>query len=165
MTEKENNNEKIIDRKKFLLAAGMIGAGLPIAELQAQGRGRGRDRENRHDHSAHKPSKNVSVLADAASECVAYAEMCVAHCVELVKNGDTSIAECIATANEVIAACKALSSLANYNSMHIKDFAKACKGLCGHCEYECKKHASRHEACRECAESCARCVEAIKRIL
>jgi len=152
--QEELKNENSIDRKKFLMAAGLIGASVPVTELYAA-----------NSHAGHGPSKGAAAVAKAASECASLGEICVTHCVDLVRKGDTSIAECIATVNEAVAACTALSSLANYNSMHLKQFAKACKGICGHCENECKKHAKKHKACKDCADACARCIQAINKIL
>ncbi|MDH5717038.1 MAG: Csp1 family four helix bundle copper storage protein [Spirochaetia bacterium] len=141
-----------LNRKKFLLTAGTLAAVVPSINAFAS--------DKKHDHGAHMASK----VAEAAIECVSKGEECVNHCVEIIKAGDTSVAQCIATVNEAIAACRALASLSNYNSVHLKKLAAVCIDICAACEKECNKHAKKHKACEECAEACADCIKACKKI-
>jgi len=100
-------------------------------------------------------------LAAAAAECVLKGQECIDHCIGLVKAGDVSIAECMKSVEQLIAACSALRVLTISNWKDLRNFAKAVQPVCQTCETECRKH-ERHAACKACAESCAACISAIR---
>jgi len=111
------------------------------------------------EHAAHHHHGGAyGKLAGAASECRMAAQVCVDHCLELLGQGDKSLAACARSAYEVAAVCAALQQLATQSSPHLKAFAKVAQGICSDCEQECKKH-DEHEQCRKCGEACAACAK------
>ena len=115
------------------------------------------------DHSHHKMNKNTA-LVDSALDCLKAGQACNDHCIELVKSGDTSIAECMSTVSEMLAACTALSQLASYQSKHLAAMAKVCIDVCEDCEKECAKHEDKHAECKACADACRDCIKACKKV-
>jgi Cys-rich four helix bundle protein (predicted Tat secretion target) len=111
----------------------------------------------------HKMDGNPG-LVDAALDCVKKSQACNAHCIELVKSGDTSIADCMKSVSETLAACTALSQLASSHSAHLPAFAKVCISICSDCEKECRKHEDKHAECKACADSCRNCIDACKKV-
>lgn len=119
------------------------------------------------DHSAHHhhaDPKRQGII-DAALECVKNGEACSQHCIELFKEGDTSVAACADAVQEMLASCNALAKLAAHNSRHLKAFVEACIGVCEDCEKECREHEDKHAECKACADSCANCIDACKEYL
>lgn len=114
------------------------------------------------DHHHHM-NKN-SGLVDAALDCVKKGQACNDHCIALVKSGDTSIADCMASVSEMLATCTALSQMASYQSKHLATLAKVCIAVCEDCEKECNKHGKKHAECKACADSCRDCIKACKKV-
>ncbi|CAK0739827.1 Four-helix bundle copper-binding protein [Gammaproteobacteria bacterium] len=122
--------------------------------------------EAAHEHAHHHhpmTEKNVGLI-DAATHCVTTGEACVAHCLELIKVGDTSTAMCMESAIQMQTICTALSQLAAYRSAHLPALAKICATACEECEKECRKHEDKHPECKACANSCANCAKECKKI-
>ena len=120
----------------------------------------------KNDHSAHQHMKNSNTeIIDAALDCIKTGQACNDHCIELVKSGDTSIADCMDILTESLAMCTALSQMASYQSSHLPALAKVCISVCEECEKECRKHEKKHVACKACADSCNACVKACKKIV
>jgi Cys-rich four helix bundle protein (predicted Tat secretion target) len=114
------------------------------------------------DHSGHGAAGiQYPKLASAAAECVLKGQECIDHCIGVVKAGDISIADCMKSVEELVAACNALRVLTISNSKNLRDFARAVQPICQTCETECRKH-ERHAPCKACAESCAACIDAIR---
>ena len=114
-------------------------------------------------HQHHKSNRNISLI-DSALECVKNGQACNDHCIELVKMGDASIADCMSSVSEMLATCTALSQMASYQSKHLAAFAKVCISVCKDCEKECQKHEDKHAECKACADSCRACIKACKKI-
>lgn len=113
-------------------------------------------------HMHHNMNSNTGLI-DTALDCVKTGQACNDHCIELVKSGDTSIAECMSTVSEMLAACTALSQMASYQSRHLPAIAKVCIAVCEDCEKECRKHAKKHTACKACADACLDCIKACEK--
>lgn len=114
-------------------------------------------------HAAHSMNKNQTVI-DSALDCVKTGQLCLDHCMELFKQGDTSVADCADSVNELLAMCTALSQMAAYQSSHLRSFAKVCIEVCRDCEDECRKHEE-HAQCKDCAESCANCIKELENVI
>ena len=141
-----------IDRqRRTLLQAGAVLAGLGITGAQAETAG--------HAHHG-KPSGLVKV----AEECEASGRVCMAHCLESFKGGDTTLAACAASVEAMRPACDALAQLAALDSRHVKAFAPVCRDICLDCEKECRKHEKKHVVCKDCADACAKLVTALKTV-
>ena len=115
--------------------------------------------EHSHEHHQHTIDQGRMRIIEHATDCVMKGEICVAHCVELFKAGNTSVAECADRVHEMLASCTAMAKLAAHDSRHLKDFVRACVGVCEDCEKACREHEKKHAECKACADSCADCVK------
>jgi Cys-rich four helix bundle protein (predicted Tat secretion target) len=86
--------------------------------------------------------------------------MCLQHCLNLMSEGDDSMAECAKTVRAMLPMCQGLQELASQSSTHLKEFAKLCSTVCRDCQKACKKHENHHEICKRCMDSCDRCAGA-----
>ena len=109
------------------------------------------------------PAK-YKALEDAAGHCVATGEDCLRHCFGMLAMKDTSMAGCTESVYELIAACRALRTLAAVNSAHLPIFAKAVEQVCVNCQKECEKFPQIAE-CKECGESCKNCAEECRKLV
>lgn len=101
-------------------------------------------------------------VADQAYDCQKKGEACVDHCVRMLSTGDTSMAECLTTARDMLAATEALAHLATAGSKHLALAARLAIATCESCEAACTKHAATHAVCRDCADACARTIAACR---
>ncbi len=139
-------------RRGLLMGAAAVGVAMAGNALAAM-----------HEHH-HGPAADPAVI-DAALDCVTKGNACLVHCIELVKNGDTSIARCLETVSDMLPMCDTLAKLATSGSPHLDDLARVCIAVCEDCEKECRKHEKKHAECRACAESCAACIEACRKLV
>lgn len=117
--------------------------------------------EGGHEH--HGGGQYAGLAMDSA-HCVLAGEACLAHCLILLGEGDTAMAQCARSVRELTSACNALAELAAMDSSFTKAMAGVTIKICQACEKECKKHPQ-HETCAACARSCARCIESCKELL
>lgn len=153
MPHQDTSKNEGINRRDVLVAAtaGVISTAVLAQSAQA---------EEAHNHGGN-PYQDV---IDASLHCVKTGEACIAHCLESFKAGDTSLAMCAATVQEMLSMCNSLSSLASLDSKHLKDLARVCASVCADCEKECRKHADHHDTCKACADSCLNCIKHCKAI-
>ncbi len=114
------------------------------------------------EHAHHGGGSSHAELIDAALACVKEGEACIAHCLAAFRAGDTTLAACATSVQQMLAACSATARLAAYDSPRLAAFAKVCADICADCEAECRKHADKHTVCKACADSCARFVKAAR---
>lgn len=117
-----------------------------------------------NNHNMHNHSSGNEDIINAALDCVKTGQACNEHCIELVKSGDTSIADCMDVLAESLAMCTALAQMASHKSSHLPELAKLCIAVCEDCEKECRKHEKKHAACKACADSCNDCIKACKKV-
>lgn len=120
------------------------------------------------DHSAMHAAMHGGkhkALIDSASDCIAKGEVCVAHCIELMKGGDTAMADCMKSVSIMMPMCAALVRLGALDAKRLKEFTAVCKNVCEDCEAECKKHAEKHVVCKDCMDSCTACIKECKALL
>lgn len=142
---------KTLSRRQ--LVAGGIAVGVTSASLSAG--------VSMQEH-VHSDPKNEA-LADAALHCVKTGQDCLEHCYDQFAAGDTTLAACASSIQDLITACSALARLAAHDSPHLAEFATVTAKICADCEAECKKH-DHHMACAVCAESCRACIEEIAKL-
>jgi Cys-rich four helix bundle protein (predicted Tat secretion target) len=133
-------------RRDLLIGAGTLTAAAVAGRFAVAGTGK-----QVHDHSQHS-AQNPDLLA-AVNDCLVKGQQCIAHCLVVFKEGDTSLAECAAKVHEMQAICDAFSYLLAANSTYIKDYAAVCIRACEDCEKECRKH-DKHIECLECGDAC-----------
>lgn len=146
------------ERRAMLKGAGAFGAtALAATTLGGSAIAAGMDG---HHHHVASSAKN-SALAKSLHNCVATAEACIDHCLDMFKAGDTSLADCAISVQETMAFCAAHAKLASYNSKYLKEMSELGIRICEDCRQQCLKH-EKHAQCKECADACAECIKACK---
>lgn len=155
-----NKNSDKVSRRDLLKGAAWLAAAsaLPAGALAE-------DTEHTHAHHVHTVDTALMRVMDHTLACVKSGELCSQHCIELFKQGDTALAECEDSVQEMLAVCAALTRLAAYNSKHLKELMGVCIGVCEDCEKECRKHADEHAECKACGDACADLVSVCKQYL
>jgi Cys-rich four helix bundle protein (predicted Tat secretion target) len=113
--------------------------------------------------STHAHHAGASQLLDAASNCVKLGLVCIDHCQQTLASGDTSLAACERSVDQMVSICGTLAKLASVNSSYLAGLARVALVACQDCETECRKHADKHFACKACAEACVDCAAECKR--
>ena len=103
-------------------------------------------------------------VLEAAHGCLAKGDACIAHCLMLLGNGDTSMADCAKTARDMHAMMVVLAAAAASGNRHLAATAKLAIDYCTDCEAACRKHADQHVQCKECADACAKTISACQKI-
>ena len=140
-----------MDRRELLYAMGA--AAVTASALPASGQ------EEHHHHESMAMNQSMvryQALIDAASKCSSAAELCVGHGVDMLSEGDKTMAACVASSREVAVVCNGLRALAAQESAHLARYARLAAEVCKSCEAECLKHP-RHPVCKNCADACAAC--------
>jgi Cys-rich four helix bundle protein (predicted Tat secretion target) len=149
-----------MDRRKFIQSSVVAGAGL-VAVNKASA--------EHHNHKHH--GKNVKLettltnsekemVLKSVMDCIRTGHVCQAHCARLLAEGDVSMADCNASAINMMAACDGLVRIVTMNNLSkksMKSFLKACGQICRECEKICEKHAKHHAECKACMDSCKAC--------
>jgi Cys-rich four helix bundle protein (predicted Tat secretion target) len=142
-----------MDRREFMTTTAAASAAVLMAAGAASAQG-----------AAHGPSGDFPPVALSSGHCVATGQACLSHCLMMFAGGDTTLAACAKSVNELIVACGALQALAIDKSSNLAAFAKAVGAVCEECEKECRKHEAKHEVCKACAEACKTCAAECKKI-
>jgi Cys-rich four helix bundle protein (predicted Tat secretion target) len=79
---------------------------------------------------------------------------CLAHCLVLLGDGDTSMGGCARAVRDMLAVCEMMSTLVSSGSAFFKDAAALCAKACGACKRECEKHIADHPECKACFDGC-----------
>lgn len=151
----DNTNSENSSRRhllKGLLATAAVAAATPALA------------KKEHAHHHHNMSKINKALVDIANQCTQHGDECIDHCIELFKSGDTTVAKCAETVNEMIVMCHALAKMGTYQSEQLVAVAKICIDVCEICAEECGKHTE-HAQCKACEESCLECIKECKKIV
>lgn len=100
----------------------------------------------------------IGECGDCALVCIGCADACLAE--EMAKQ----LRQCICLNLDCADVCAATASVATRrtgtNQDVIRSMLQACATACRLCGDECARHASEHEHCAICAESCRRCQQA-----
>ena len=114
-----------MNRRSFVGSAAAVSlAALSAAAIAAE--------EHQHgDHAAAKAAPNPYDAARlAAAHCLSAGQVCLDHCIRQLSKGDTSMAQCAKSVNQMLALCGALQSLAAQNSALTPALAKVCAKAC-----------------------------------
>ena len=149
-----------MDRREVLKGAGAaVMAALAANALAADTKGA----HDHHDHEhMHGAANNLTPLILAAADCAQKGDLCLAHCLVLLGNGDKEMAACAKSVNQTIAICHALETLGGQGSKYAASLAKVAMDACKECEDECRKHENKHAECKACADACAACYKQCK---
>lgn len=161
-TIETTSGEVSLPRRQLLAGAGAALVAGAFGGITAVGAA-----EHAHDHGHHHPIMDGARarVVDHAMHCIKTGQICIQHCIDLFKTGDTSVADCADSVLEMLASCNAMAQLATYNSRHLKDLMRVCIGVCEDCEKECRKHEDKHAECKACADSCADCIKVCQEYL
>ena len=121
-----------------------------------------------HDHAAmmatpSAPSKYGALVAPY-QECVRASQACIAHCQQLLAQGDKSLGTCLRTALDTEVVCSSLIKLSNLNSQFTSALARQSVAVMQACVDACKEHVEHHAECKACHDACLKAIEAAKRI-
>lgn len=122
------------------------------------------------DHSAHMHAATAGAapanakLIETASDCVKTGQACIAHCLQSFAAGDTSLAACAKSVDQMLSVCATLQKLASLGSPNLPAMAKVALAVCEDCEKECRKHADHHATCKACADACKACADACRAV-
>lgn len=108
-----------------------------------------------HAHQ-HTTSAAPNTLTKTAGDCIRTGEACLAHCIQMLSKGDTDMAACATSVNQLIPLCSALQSLASQDSAYVIKLTKVVMESCKECQKECEKFPQ-HAVCKACAEACSEC--------
>ncbi|MCC7279974.1 MAG: four-helix bundle copper-binding protein [Chromatiaceae bacterium] len=111
------------------------------------------------EHMHHHGKSNNQALIDSTGNCMNTGEVCLAHCILLLGEGDKSMAECATNVNQMLSICRALHDLAAQQSPYLPAMARIALDTCKACQDACKQHADKHQECKDCmnaGEVCAK---------
>jgi Cys-rich four helix bundle protein (predicted Tat secretion target) len=117
-----------------------------------------------HKYTEPKRYKKNAALVAAADECIARGQACISHCFETFLNGDTTMAECALSVEQMLRVCDAMAYLSAFDSKSLKPMAQACIAVCEDCEKECRVHEEHQKACRDCADACAALIKEARKV-
>lgn len=153
-----------MNRREML--TGSAAATLAAFASQAQAADAKADAHAGHDHMHHHhddSGPNYGALAHAATHCIMFGEACIGHCLDLLAQGETEMAACAKSVEQMMAACTMLRQLATWKSAYVPRMAAVVMDMCKACEQECRKH-DKHKECRDCADSCVACAKECKAV-
>ena len=150
----------LLERRTVLKGAGALGLGAVVSTVMSgmPGISTALAADAGHHHHGGSPYK---AMIDAVNVCVNTGTACAAHCMEVIKSGDLSIVDCMASVQETAAFSDAFAYLIAANSKHVNAMCELAINICGDCQKQCEKHA-KHASCKAYAEACAACVKACK---
>jgi Cys-rich four helix bundle protein (predicted Tat secretion target) len=155
-----------LGRRELLAGAGAL-AGMAVA-----GSAWAASDDPHAGHSGHgaakyseaKAAKAHKKLVAAANECIATGRACFSHCLETFRGGDTTMADCAWSVEQMMHVCGAFEALASYDSRHLEELAVVCAKVCEDCEKECRVHEEHQPECEACADACAALVKQIRKL-
>ncbi|HQR04883.1 MAG: four-helix bundle copper-binding protein [Proteobacteria bacterium] len=155
-----------MDRRNALLTASALAAGyLGMASGSTAVAAEDPAGHGNHDHpEGHGGSRPYMALTHAATHCVMFGEACIGHCIEHLGHGDTSMAACARSVEQMMAVAHTLRQLATWNSPYLPAFASAALPVMQDCETECRKHEKQYRECRVCADACAACFKECQQV-
>jgi Cys-rich four helix bundle protein (predicted Tat secretion target) len=103
-------------------------------------------------------------LQDSTAACVATGEDCLRHCLAMTAMKDTSMAACERAVVELIAACRALQTLASINSTFTPAFAKDVAAVCDACRKECQPFVAKYVECKASFDACTKCAAECRKV-
>jgi Cys-rich four helix bundle protein (predicted Tat secretion target) len=155
--QKANNASRRDLLKGLTMASAVLGTGLSLNANASN-----------VDHSKMNHQIPIDIkleeLIDTFLECIKMGEICNQHCMHMFQMGDTTLADCSISVQELIAASTAVIKFTANNSKHLKAFLEVTIKVCETCEEECNKH-DKHIQCKDCAEACRDGIDFCKQYL
>ncbi len=96
------------------------------------------------------------------AKCIAVGEACLAHCLDGLGRGDTSLAGCSIAVQDMLTICRATGSLIAGRSQFVAQAAALCVASCDACAKACEPHVSHHSECAACRQECLVVMAAVR---
>ena len=89
-----------------------IGSAAAVSLTAAASFARAHDHAHHAGHAghAHSAPRAYEAARKAAAHCVEAGQICLAHCIALLSEGDTSMKDCAAGVNQMLALCGTLQT-------------------------------------------------------
>ncbi len=168
-----------LDRRAIL--AGTLGAAFVSGEAAAQiwpfrRRSEPQPTPAQHQvHGAHQGhgaaaprsalGEEETAIIHALAHCDMAGQACFTHCLELMAQGDATMAACARSVREMLGVCQATSGLIHSRSSLAAAQLAVCRDACGACRAACLPHVDHHATCSACAEACTHAIVAIDALL
>ncbi len=149
-----SDNDSLAGRREFLVGAT---ADLAVGAIPSTASAM---KEHQHEHKHHHHGVHQAIV-DSAEECIATGNTCLTHCLVLLGEGDTSMAECSKNVHEMIPVCEALATLALSDSKNLYALAQVCLAVCKDCTAACKQHINDHPECKDCYDACNHAIKVL----
>ncbi len=105
----------------------------------------------------------IEACYECSQTCTACADACLAE--DMVAELRTCITLNLDCADVCASTGAVLSRQTGQDATVLRAVLEACAAACKACGDECQQHASMHEHCKVCAESCSRCEQACRDLL
>lgn len=112
-----------------------------------------------------KAYKKHAAAVAAAEKCLETGRACLSHCFETFVDGDTTMAKCALSVEQMLHVCDAFASLAAHDSKRLGAMTRVCVGTCEDCEQECRVHEEHQAECKACADACAALVKEARKLV
>jgi len=152
-------------RRDMLLGGGAMALAMTAGQVMAQAKSAPKAKEAEKGGHHHHGGSAFSALMISSGICVEKGQVCLAHCIMLMGEGDKAMAACAKSVSQLLAVCGSLQQLAAQESPYVRDMARIAARVCKDCEAECKKHADKHAACKDCMEACADCRKECEKLI
>ena len=83
-------------------------AAISLAAATTLANAHGNHDHGSHSHAAHSANNAYEAARKAAGHCVSAGQVCLTHCITLLSKGDTSMKDCAAAVNQMLALCGAM---------------------------------------------------------
>lgn len=113
-------------------------------------------------HERNDAMEEEDRLQRLLAACHAAGDACLAHCLRLIGQGDTSMADCARSVVIMLPVCEAAVTLAENDSSHLSSMLSICADVCTECMDSCRPHASHHDACARCLQACQEVVSHVR---
>jgi Cys-rich four helix bundle protein (predicted Tat secretion target) len=153
-------------RRELIAGAGALAAAAAAPAFAAEAAGK--DAHAGHGKGRYfeaKAAKAHPALVAATQACLGDGEICLSHCFETFRMGDTTMADCAFAVQQMLQVCNAFGALAINDSKHLRALAPACIQVCEDCEQECRKHEDHQPECKACADACQALVVEARKLL
>ena len=138
-----------MERREFMATIGAVAAAASLSARAAA-------EESAKPVHQHPPK--YKTLSEAAGKCALEGDNCLRHCFGMLSMNDSSMADCTKASYDLVAACKALETLASVNSTFTPALAKTVADICMACKKECDRFPQYSE-CTACGDACKACAD------
>ena len=152
-------------RRDMLLGSGAVALAMTAGQVMAQVKTATKAKEPEKGGHHHHAGSAFTPVMISSGICIEKGQVCLSHCIMLMGEGDKAMAACAKSVSQLLAVCTSLQQLAAQESPYVRDMARIAARVCKDCEAECKKHADKHAACKDCLEACADCRKECEKLI